>query len=68
MAKRKPEPKTYHVSGPNSVLEHEPGETFEAILEPIVEERLIQSGNLAAGPAVATTDKTDADDGAERSD
>jgi hypothetical protein len=59
MAKPKnPKPETYHVAGENIVLDHAPGETFDAVLEPILEERLIESGNLARGPAPDTTDKT----------
>lgn len=51
----------YRVSGPNVVLGHEPGEKFEAILEPVVEERLLASGNLerADAPSASTTQTTD---------
>jgi hypothetical protein len=64
MPKKKPQPaKTYHVAGPNKVLDHEPGETFEAVLDPLVEERLLASSNLAEGAASANDKTTGADAG-----
>lgn len=36
----------YRVNGPLAYREHQPGETFEAVLDPDVEERAIGRGNI----------------------
>jgi hypothetical protein len=36
----------YRVRGPLRYREHEPGETFEAVLEPDVEERALRHGTI----------------------
>lgn len=61
MPKKKPQPATYRVAGPNVVLGHEPGDTFEDVLDPILEERLVASRNLerVAASSESTTKHTD---------
>lgn len=63
---QKREAVAYRVAGPNVVLDHEPGETFEASLDPIVEERLLASGNLARAEeaSASTSEPTDGADNA----
>lgn len=50
--------KTYRVSGPNAVLEHAPGQTFQADLDEVQERRLIESGSLEeTSPTTTKEDK-----------
>lgn len=37
----------YRVVGNNEVLDHEPGESFEAVLDAVQERRLIAGGHIA---------------------
>jgi hypothetical protein len=52
MAKRK-----YRVNAPTPVLDHEPGETFEADLDPTLEARLLAGGALVVDAAPAAAQK-----------
>jgi len=49
-------PVKYRVNASTAVLGHEPGETFEADLDPVLEQRLLDGGALtvpsAPSPAV----------------
>lgn len=57
----KKQPATYLVAGPHNTLSHKPGETFEALLEPILEERLLAAGALARVNPTAAGDSSDPD-------
>lgn len=44
---------TYEVTAPVAVLEHEPGDKFEADLDPVQRERLLDGGHLKVVKASA---------------
>jgi hypothetical protein len=44
---------TYRVNAPTAVLDHEPGDTFEADLDPVQEGRLLAGGHLVVDEASA---------------
>ena len=37
---------TYKVTGPAAFMDHQPGETFEADLDPELEERALERGSI----------------------
>lgn len=41
-----PQEKTYFVSGQHAVLDHQPGETFTAVLDPEQEKNFLEYGHL----------------------
>lgn len=53
----KPQPKTYWVTGASPVLEHEPGEEFEAALDPEQEAFYLAGGHLSLEAPVEETEE-----------
>lgn len=53
-AAEEPVEKTYTVVGPHRVLDHEPGDEFKALLDPVQETRLIAAGQLAVKAGKST--------------
>jgi hypothetical protein len=53
---------TYRVSGSTAYMDHQPGETFEAELEPGQEQRALERGSIeiVKGKAKTTEEASDA--------
>src|SRR4029077_11166479 len=52
---------TYKVTGPTAFMDHQPGETFEADLDPDLEERALERGSIEVVAGRSTRKKTKED-------